>query len=1387
MEPSGPVVPVVPELALYPSLPLLSIKDEPMDEGYDVALQQPQPSASRIKQELDQPEEFASSSSTEQLRISAVFSVSGSSNNSAAPAPMPQASMLAPPRTAPALAPAPTPALAPPPVPPLSAIMIRCSGCSKVLQRGQTAFQRKGFNQLFCSTPCLTGAALPPVTVAPPMTTAPPPVMPIMPIPPAIPPTRKKFCSNCHKEVVNLKDLIKAPVGNTMRDFCSQTCMESLSQKMALFPRPRRSADGDGDVTKCSICQKMSVIEHEVNHFGSMHKLCSDHCFTRFRVINNVSVNVCESCGNHCSSSTGTLCLLQADEWLKKFCSTGCIFTYRQKCKQAFSCSRCHITCYAQSMLESPNQLGITELFCSNKCRITSRVPNNLADAQFPCTQCQNVRVPQYHLATGDGAIRNFCSVKCVNVYQEKSSTSTPLSQMNGSTSVPTNPMKGQPYPQQPPTPPPHRVPHLTQMLNPLLHPLPPYVPTPLHNHGPQHLVPGSTHLAPPHYIPAPAVAQPGVLYQQQQQHPNQHQQQQQQQRLHHPQPSSSISTYQLPRIYCKQCSQGFNAKPQVLQHKDQVWLFCGKTCCELFKRLSEIMALCDYCKLNKVLKDVSLTFENNPRTFCSEGCKLLFKHDLSKRLGQQCSTCAFCSNMSPQTIPNYFGGKVEEFCSKDCMSAYTVLFYEMAKCDVCKKQGRLTESLKWKDGVKHFCNQLCFINFCLRASQQNQRLTNGTGNAAGLRPAGLVSAPAQPSVSKETPVIGDVVSLASTPSGQPGDSAHTALTGALPTSNSHAKIIGDASTQTDAMKLPSPPPRMLKNKALMCKPIMVERGVQCRLESPPPPAASDEGKHAADKETGSREDAYTLWNMTHKVKDEGDKEEKVRLVPVPVPVPVPIFIPVPMCMYTQYMPVPMGMAIPVPVPFMVPSKPDGTGQEAAEGGTTPRTPADVAEEEEEEEEEEKMKDKAASVGDQGSTYSGDLESEAMSTPVSLEDDPASHFSIGAPTPNPEGPQDSTLSQAPPGGDDTHTPGEPSAPVEQKVALKHRGLKRPREGAPLRKRSRKRGGSPLGGSAAPSGGSRLNPTYGVQAWLSWVQWRNKQLNCASNVGKPSGARAMVVKEDVLQCSSAELSYGLCRFISEVRRPDGQPYAADSTYCLCLGIQQYLFENGRIENIFTDSLYNKFTVDITKMLKNWGHTVEPHELLQSRVEEEYLWHCKQLGAYSPIVLLSTLLFFATKLFRFTTLAHHRRLAFSHISRLTHTSPGGKIAYVRFRIPGLEKGTAMLALPSKQKLEENDDSQEGDLEMPENKDNPLRCPVRLYEFYLSKCSESVRKRTDLFYLQPERVCDPNSPLWYSDQPLENATLENLLTRIQAVRQVYTGDTEEQNQATSTDESS
>lgn len=74
------------------------------------------------------------------------------------------------------------------------------------------------------------------------------------------------------------------------------------------------------------------------------------------------------------------------------------------------------------------------------------------------------------------------------------------------------------------------------------------------------------------------------------------------------------------------------------------------------------------------------------------------------------------------------------------------------------------------------------------------------------------------------------------------------------------------------------------------------------------------------------------------------------------------------------------------------------------------------------------------------------------------------------------------------------------------------------------------------------------------------------------------------------------------------------------------------------------------------------------------------------------------------------------------------------------------------------------------MLENVANPLHCPVRLYEFYLSRCPESVKKRTDLFFLQPEQNVHTHSSHWYTSQPLESTTLQSMLSRIMAVKEVH-----------------
>ena len=57
-----------------------------------------------------------------------------------------------------------------------------------------------------------------------------------------------------------------------------------------------------------------------------------------------------------------------------------------------------------------------------------------------------------------------------------------------------------------------------------------------------------------------------------------------------------------------------------------------------------------------------------------------------------------------------------------------------------------------------------------------------------------------------------------------------------------------------------------------------------------------------------------------------------------------------------------------------------------------------------------------------------------------------------------------------------------------------------------------------------------------------------------------------------------------------------------------------------------------------------------------------------------------------------------------------------------------------------------------------------------FFPVDSSESVKQRNDVFYLQPERSCVPNSPMWYSTFPLDPGTLDTMLTRILMVREVH-----------------
>ena len=195
--------------------------------------------------------------------------------------------------------------------------------------------------------------------------------------------------------------------------------------------------------------------------------------------------------------------------------------------------------------------------------------------------------------------------------------------------------------------------------------------------------------------------------------------------------------------------------------------------------------------------------------------------------------------------------------------------------------------------------------------------------------------------------------------------------------------------------------------------------------------------------------------------------------------------------------------------------------------------------------------------------------------------------------------------------------------------------------------------------------------------------------------------------DILKLRADELNYTLCMFVKEVRKPNGDPYASDSILYLTLGIQEYLFENGRIDNIFTDMYYEPFTSANHEVIKDFKLPINELGYFVTRIEgmcvftilfsrkiffyskqiqfrvffdffffaEEHLWEAKQLGAHSPQVLLNTLIYFNAKYFMMKTLDDHTKLSFTHIMK--HWKKGGTAtpATKNPPVPG-EKRTTLL---------------------------------------------------------------------------------------------------------------
>ncbi|XP_038552704.1 glutamine-rich protein 1-like isoform X2 [Micropterus salmoides] len=291
----------------------------------------------------------------------------------------------------------------------------------------------------------------------------------------------------------------------------------------------------------------------------------------------------------------------------------------------------------------------------------------------------------------------------------------------------------------------------------------------------------------------------------------------------------------------------------------------------------------------------------------------------------------------------------------------------------------------------------------------------------------------------------------------------------------------------------------------------------------------------------------------------------------------------------------------------------------------------------------------------------------------------------------------------------------------------------------------------------------LKPEEGLEVWRLWVKRKNEELNKQEKTKlAPIGRRQPLrFQEDLVSSAVAELNLGLSLMTQEARGSDNEQFSSDVLYYVFLCIQKYLCENGRVDDIFSDPYYTRFCGCLHKILDGWNPTIHPlGYVIPSHVTEEMLWECKQLGAHSPATLLTTLMYFNTKHFHLTTPEQHMKVAFSKVLRHTRKNPAN----------AKDKATSIRLLkgqgPHSAGQKGTDEMYEEQAEDPEN---PLRCPIKLYDFYLFKCPQSVKGRNDAFYMTPEPVVAPNSPMWYSSQPLTSQQVEHMLARIIVVREI------------------
>ncbi|TPP66057.1 Zinc finger MYM-type protein 3 [Fasciola gigantica] len=554
--------------------------------------------------------------------------------------------------------------------------------------------------------------------------------------------------------------------------------------------------------------------------------------------------------------------------------------------------------------------------------------------------------------------------------------------------------------------------------------------------------------------------------------------------------------------------------------------------------------------------------------------------------------------------------------------------------------------------------------------------------------------------------------------------------------------------TQTDLDELHSPPAQRLKDVKMKDASTFHEDDTVVEMSMETEEHRAPRCK-TLDAETSTVNPITTVDGESQT--DEVVSTESSSVIPkiVPIPIPVPIYVPVPVCLYAR----PVPYALPFPLPCLIPLplnlSESKTVVEPAESESALVEVDNVANAFPYPETDSDSETELPQVSEESDTLV------IASEPAAIEPQPQPKIEVShlehslkrrSPSPDPV--------QVPASVSPTRIPHETATIIASTIAethtvapsmdptMSHIVPTNHDSVAPPAKRPRQT-------LVVSDANYHLKFSYGINAWRHWVQHKLASVGGVNST--LAQQRYPYLHTELVNMSEDDLNLALSQFVREVRKPNNECYVADSVFYLCLGIQEYLNENGCNINLFGGPTFADFSSALDNILANFQPRISPEGLLICRIEEEHLWEARQLGDQSPEVLLFTMLYFNTKHFGLRLGAAHRQLTLANFHLTDEESPDTAILC---HLPdsvfgGVADGTTSLRV-----------------EM--NLDYPERCPVRLFKAYLSKCPPDIRTSPEAFYLVPVYPSS-NSSIWYSATPMDPTELQVILNRIKMVKEI------------------